>query len=661
MGNSDKENDDTVICPSRNESKVEPLTPDEQPDDATVVKQTRSSLDTEQAHALTKIGKSLQTSDSSTGFEKAREAANRALASQKMIINNRFVLDTIIGGGGMGTVYKARDLRKVEANDADPFVAVKVLNADFQGHPDAFVTLQREASRSQSLAHPNIITVHDFDRDGSMIYMTMQLLEGTDLEKHIKSTMDQGLPVDEALSIISDYCTALIYAHDKHIVHSDFKPGNIFLTEAGAKVLDFGIARFDSGSSSEDSFDAGSLGALTPAYASLEMFNGEPPAPSDDVYAAAIIAYELLSGKHPYKRKSAQQALQEGLKPERIEKLNNRQWRAMEAALRLRRDERTPTIAQFLQQLTGSRKPLIWKAAAVGLIAVSSLLTYFQFFAPDEVQTVVADTLKKGQQCLADKDFACAKESATAVLKLDPESQVAKTLYQSSASAALKVQINDTYQSALKCIQSGDLDCARAETVTLQRIAADSPLITDVQTRMKVKVASDNAESCMKEQRYDCVLENTNVVLGLEPDNSDAMALAGQAKQLQAEQQQKAASNQQNYRQNMATAEQCFSRRNYDCSIKFAKQALVYKSSDIEAETMIQKASFAQMQEQQAMAKAKTVLAQGAQCFKQKDYSCAIAKSESALEFVPDFNDAIKLKKQARQEIARLKQSITIQ
>ena len=659
MHDSDKKSDATVLRPSRTTPPIE-LTPPNSQSDATIIKKSGPSLDTEQAQALTRINKSLQTSDSSTGFEKAREVANRALSSHKMILNNRFVLDTIIGGGGMGTVYKARDLRKVEANDANPFVAVKVLNEDFQQHPDAFVTLQREASRSQNLAHPNIITVHDFDRDGSVIYMTMQLLEGTDLEKHIKASMGKGLATDEALGIINDYCAALIYAHDKHIVHSDFKPGNIFLTEAGAKVLDFGIARLSAGIPSQDSFDAGSLGALTPAYASLEMLNGEPPDPSDDVYAAAIIAYELLSGKHPYQRKSAQEALQEGLKPARIEKLNHRQWRALDAALKLRRIERSATVSEFLNQLTGSRKPTILKIAALGLVIISALLAYFQFLAPNEVTTVVSDTLNKGRQCFTDKDFTCAIESATAVLKLEPENKTAKELYRISTDASQEAQLDRSYQSALSCIIAGNLDCARAEMMTLQRLAPASPKIADVQTKLQIKIASDKAERCMEEQRYSCVIQNTGVVLGFEPNNAAAMSLANQAKQLQAEQQQQDAANLQHYTQYMASSNKCFSDGNYECSINSAKQALRYKPSDIDAETMVQKASFAQMQQQQALAKARTVLAQGDNCFKRKDYSCAIAKSESALEFVPDFKEAIMLKQQAQQEIARLKQSITI-
>lgn len=660
MKPSDKKDDATVIRPSRPEPSQQPATAAGN-DDATVIKQSGPSLDTEQAQALTRFSKALQASDSSTGFEKAREAANLALANEKMILNNRFVLDAIIGGGGMGTVYKARDLRKVEADDTNPYVAVKVLNEDFQQHPDAFITLQREASRSQNLAHPNIITVHDFDRDGSLIYMTMQLLDGTDLEKHIRETLGQGLPVEEAFPIIKDYCAALIYAHAKHIVHSDFKPGNIFLTGAGAKVLDFGIARVSAGIPTQDSFDAGSLGALTPAYASLEMLNGEPPDPSDDVYAAAIIAYELLGGQHPYQRKSAQEALDAGLVPARIAKLNNRQWRALEAALKLHRSERTASVAQFLQQLTGSRKPLVWKAAAVGFVVVSTILGYVQFFAPDEVTTVIADTLKKGQQCLDNKDYACARESATAVLKLEAGNKTAQSLYQSSTAAAQQAQLDAAYQSALNCIQSGDLDCARAETVSLQRLSPDSPLIAEVQSKLQIKSAADSAERCMKAQQFDCVVQNTDIILALEPDNASALALADQANALRAKQQQQDASNQQHYDELMATAERCFSATDYECSMQSAKQAMQYKPTDVEAETMYQKASYARMQQQQAMERANTVLAHGEKCFKQKDYSCAIAKSESALEFVPGLREAIRLKQQAQQEIDRLKHSIKIQ
>jgi hypothetical protein len=86
-------------------------------------------------------------------------------------LNGRFVLEECVGFGGMGTVYKALDLRKLEASDRKPYIAIKVLNVQFQGHPKSLIALQREARKAQALAHQNIVAVYDFDRDGSMVYL----------------------------------------------------------------------------------------------------------------------------------------------------------------------------------------------------------------------------------------------------------------------------------------------------------------------------------------------------------------------------------------------------------------------------------------------------------------------------------------------------------
>ncbi|HMU67582.1 MAG TPA: hypothetical protein PKE57_10560, partial [Cellvibrionaceae bacterium] len=101
------------------------------------------------------------TGNDSSGFAKARALAQSTLASNGTLLKKRFVLEDVLGSGGMGTVYKTRDLRKVEAEDPNPYIATKVLNQDFKHHPDAFVTLQQEAAKSHTLAHPNIVTVHD--------------------------------------------------------------------------------------------------------------------------------------------------------------------------------------------------------------------------------------------------------------------------------------------------------------------------------------------------------------------------------------------------------------------------------------------------------------------------------------------------------------------
>ena len=156
------------------------------------------------------------------------------------VIKQRFKLEKVLGIGGMGKVYKALDLLKAEAKDKKPHVAIKLLNEDFKDHPEAFISLQRESSRQQKLAHPNIATIYDFDRvggPGTPVFITMELMEGMELKDYIKKKVRPkgGIPFDEAYDIIKQLGAGLIYAHERNLVHSDFKPGNAFLCNDGTR------------------------------------------------------------------------------------------------------------------------------------------------------------------------------------------------------------------------------------------------------------------------------------------------------------------------------------------------------------------------------------------------------------------------------------------
>lgn len=290
-------------------------------------------------------------------------------------LNGRFVLEECLGFGGMGTVYKALDLRKLEASDRNPYIAIKVLNVQFQGHPKSLIALQREARKAQSLAHPNIVAVYDFDRDGSMVYLTMEYLVGRPLSQVLRAPNFRGLPFPDAMKIVSGTGRALAYAHERGFVHCDFKPANVMLLESGGvKVIDFGIARvFQKAEEDADVtvFDPGSLGALTPAYASPEMLENRDPDPRDDIYALGCITYELLTGRHPFNRLSACQARDAGLKPQRPAGLGHRQWRALRCALAFERDARTRSVAEFLDEI-GARKAW-WRPALVAGAAVAAV------------------------------------------------------------------------------------------------------------------------------------------------------------------------------------------------------------------------------------------------------------------------------------------------
>ncbi|HVF15836.1 MAG TPA: serine/threonine-protein kinase, partial [Steroidobacteraceae bacterium] len=285
------------------------------------------------------------------------EAPHHGPLQPGTVIKQRFVLEKLVGKGGMGLVFSALDRRKEEARDPNPRVALKVLNADFRRHPQSLIALQREARKAQTLAHPNVVTVFDFDRDGDAVYMTMELLKGRALEVLVREARGKGASPEIALPIIRGIAEGLAYAHRKGIVHSDLKPGNIFVLEDGTpKILDFGIARAvpnSAATETPDDFDAGTLGAYTEAYATHEMVEGVDPHPADDMYSLGIIAYELLTGFHPYQRHSAPKARKLGVKPPPLKGLKLREARALERCLSFDRAQRPQDAAEFLKLFRG--------------------------------------------------------------------------------------------------------------------------------------------------------------------------------------------------------------------------------------------------------------------------------------------------------------------
>jgi len=302
-------------------------------------------------------------------------------------IKDRFIIKKVLGQGGMGMVCQALDLRRVEADDEEPYIAIKLLSDGFRQHASAFKSLQRETKKTQALAHPNIITVYDFDRDGDTIFMTMEELDGYPLDAIIKGSTDVELNAKTALKIVREIALALEYAHSKGIIHSDLKPGNIFYTKTGqTKVLDFGIARALNSELYKDNFDAGDLHSLTPRYASLEMFEYGDPDPRDDIYALGIIAGQLLAGEHPYRGKTATEVRDGELKPVFKKPLGRLYKKAISKAVAVHRDERTQSASQFLSSLNWAEKGarrVMTAAVVVILLAIANA------FLIDSVDTAV--------------------------------------------------------------------------------------------------------------------------------------------------------------------------------------------------------------------------------------------------------------------------------
>jgi serine/threonine-protein kinase len=219
-------------------------------------------------------------------------------SQQQYLLNKRYRLLSPIGAGGMAVVYKAQDLA------LGRLVAVKILREPLTGDPDFLARFQQEARAAANLAHPNIVTVHDFGRDGGRNYIVMEYIEGKDLKTLVK----EGSPfkVERALDLTIQICAGIGYAHRAGLVHCDVKPQNILVTADGrVKVTDFGIARALATLQPGETTDVvwGS-----PQYYSPEQAAGEAPTPASDVYSIGVVMYEMLAGRLPFVA-STQQAL----------------------------------------------------------------------------------------------------------------------------------------------------------------------------------------------------------------------------------------------------------------------------------------------------------------------------------------------------------------
>lgn len=628
---------------------------------------TQARVNTEQVAALTEIRQSIakQDKDNSQGFSKAKLAADKALASNKIILNRRFVLEKTLGAGGMGTVYKAKDLRKIEANDRNPHVAVKVLNEDFKNHPNAFVTLQREASRSHRLSHPKIVTVHDFDRDGDVIYMTMELLEGEPLDLVIRKRAGAPLSVEQAFPLINDICDALAYAHEKDIIHSDLKPGNIFSTPDSAKILDFGIARL---TSNTDDFDSGDLGALTPAYASLEMIEGQEPHPSDDLYAIAVIAYELLTGGHPYDRLPANEALIEQKKLKKPAVLSGRQWAALENALQISREKRTSSVAEFQKAFFEKKKFPLFKVVSALLLLVCAAFVYLFLYVFEDMDSRIEQTLSSAAACMEQKDYDCAIDKYQTVLELQPNHAQAKQLILDAENKLHSAKIDVLLQGFDKCL---DVDlsvvCAKAKEQELVSARADEPIlklvaqkISNFEKQQQISRLLVEANSCYETKNFTCANDNVAKVLNLDKNNAVALDLHKKTLHSQSQLNEKSEREEKQYSEAMKKGRNCLSAEDFECAIRHFKAALKLRKRD-EAQVLLQSATFKLENKQKDYAKAGRMLGQAQACFDKKKYSCAISKAESAIDIVPGYQKAIKLKSEAEKAQQEAKRSFTIE
>jgi eukaryotic-like serine/threonine-protein kinase len=208
-----------------------------------------------------------------------------------------YTVESLLGAGGMGEVYKARDTRLHRT------VAVKVLPASVSSDPVARHRFEREARAVAALSHPHICPIFDVGREGDRDYLVMEYLSGETLASRLRRG---SLRLREALTLAIQIASALGAAHKAGIIHRDLKPGNIMLTDSGVRLLDFGLARQAEMAgrdattiASEPLTGAGMILGTLP-YMAPEQIEGRPADARTDIFAFGVVLYEMVTGRRAF-------------------------------------------------------------------------------------------------------------------------------------------------------------------------------------------------------------------------------------------------------------------------------------------------------------------------------------------------------------------------
>ncbi len=260
------------------------------------------------------------------------------------ILCGRYVIESQLASGGMGTVYKALDRSRSEHTPADAYVAIKVLHENTRTRSDVLAKLRREFYCAQALSHRSVVKVYELDLH-QLPFFTMELIDGESLPTLMQKFHPLPLPRSYACAVIREVGEGLAHAHDRRVIHGDVKPQNVMVNNSGeARILDFGTS--------------GESASLTPAYASCELLEGREADPRDDLFALACLAYELLAGEHPFRHRRSTEARTLKIAPSRPPGLSGRQWRALTRGLAWDRADRPASLRDWLADLDLGGEPL---------------------------------------------------------------------------------------------------------------------------------------------------------------------------------------------------------------------------------------------------------------------------------------------------------------
>lgn len=397
----------------------------------------------------------------------------------------------VLGRGGMGVVYRARDSR------IGRDVAIKTLTEGYSGDPDMLTRFYQEAGHTGNLRHTNIVTVYDFGDENGLPYIVMEYLDGEPLDKLIREK--ESLHLSEKLDIIEQVCGALAYAHHQGMIHRDVKPANIIVQPDGlVKLLDFGIARAgEQPQEAETAMTRAGMLVGTPAYMAPERLLGQPFDGRSDIFSTGAVLYQFLTGALPFDAEypaNLHQILHENPPPLKryLSSYPPQLDEVIDRALAKDPPKRYPDAdgmaadlkeigtklkAQRVAELLGEARAAVNKeeyARAKGLLnqllrvdsqhaaARKLMIAVDEYFSRQKVRQQVAQLTKVAQEAIEQRNWDHALSVCGEILKLDTQNADAAALRaRAIAGKRTKEQIQQLLRDADSARHSGNYDTAK--------------------------------------------------------------------------------------------------------------------------------------------------------------------------------------------------------
>jgi Protein kinase domain len=271
------------------------------------------------------------------------------------VVNNRYLLESKLGNGCMGQVFTATDLAAENTGVTDSRIILEVVAVDLHQLPEALLTLKDAVARIKRLAHPNIVKIFGVEQADGQVSVAMEYLSGRWLADIIRQARKQPLLQATAWSLIEGISNGLAYAHQQGLVHSNLNPCSIFVTDAGVpKIMGFElIDALPTNADAIEQMDTMTLRAYSEAYTADLAMSRNAACPADDLYPLGVIAYELLTGKHPFQRHSLDTARQKNLRYEPVADLPPRAAKLLAECLSFERAARPEDAARFVKRMKG--------------------------------------------------------------------------------------------------------------------------------------------------------------------------------------------------------------------------------------------------------------------------------------------------------------------